>query len=413
MNPTITVVVGMLVAAGVVLLITLLRNMYVCAPSEVLIFSGRRWKLPDGKTIGFRCVRGGRAVRMPLVEVVDRMQLTNMAIELAVQSAYSKGGVPLQVVAVANIKIPSEEPLLHNALERFLGCTREQIIFVAKDTLEGNLRGVIAELTPEEINQKKDMFQQKLIDEAHRDMQRLGLVLDNLQIQSISDEVGYLNSVGRVRGAQVRKNARIGEVRAQASALVQKATNGMEAEIAKIEADLQVARKENERRIVEASTQREAMISEARGQVQAQVAEARAQLLAWDARIEQTRRKLAADIVAPAQAEKQKLEAQAKGQAASILAHGEAAASVLVRLGEAYKTSGTAARDALLLQKLSPIFESLTSTLKDIKIARLTVLGATGQSAGALGATVINATEQIRAATGVDVMRGLRAGSNS
>lgn len=413
MTPAITVVIGMLVAAGVILLFTLLRNTYVCAPSEVLIFSGRRWTLPDGKVIGFRCVRGGRAVRMPLVEVVDRMQLTNMGIELAVQSAYSKGGVPLQVVAVANIKIPSEEPLLHNALERFLGCTREQIIFVAKDTLEGNLRGVIAELTPEEINQKKDMFQQKLIDEAHRDMQRLGLVLDNLQIQSISDDVGYLTSVGRVRGAQVRKNARIGEVRAQASAQVQKANNGMEAEISKIEADLQVARKENERRIVEATTQREAMIAEARGQVAAQVAEAKAQLLTWDARIEQTRRKLAADVVAPAQAEKQRMEAEAKGQAASILAHGEAAASVLARLGEAYKTSGPAARDALLLQKLTPIFDSMTSTLKNLKIARLTVLGGAGQGGAALGATVINANEQIRAATGVDVMRGLRAGNNS
>jgi flotillin len=413
MTGSVAIVVGMLGAAGVILVITLLRNTFVCAPSEVLIFSGRRWKLPDGKIVGFRCVRGGRAVRMPLVEVVDRMQLTNMAIELAVQSAYSKGGVPLNVVAVANIKIPSEEPLLHNALERFLGCTREQIIFVAKDTLEGNLRGVIAELTPEEINQKKDMFQQKLIDEAHRDMQRLGLVLDNLQIQNISDEVGYLNSVGRVRGAQVRKNARIGEVRAQASAQVQKANNGMQAEISKIEADIAVAQKENERRIVEAQTQREAMIAEARGQVLAQVAEARAQARAWDARIEQTRRKLEADVVAPAQAEKQKLEADAKGKAASILAHGEAAASVLLRLGEAYKISGTAARDALLLQKLTPVFESLTSTLKDIKIERLTVLGGAGQAGNALGATVINANEQIRAATGVDVMRGLRAGNNN
>ena len=409
MTPEITIVMGMLAAAGVILVFTLLRNTYVCAPSEVLIFSGRRWKLPDGKVVGFRCVRGGRAIRMPLVEVVDRMQLTNMAIELAVQSAYSKGGVPLNVVAVANIKIPSEEPLLHNALERFLGCTREQIIFVAKDTLEGNLRGVIAELTPEEINQKKDMFQQKLIDEAHRDMQRLGLVLDNLQIQNISDEVGYLTSVGRVRGAQVRKNARIGEVRAQVSAQVQKANNGMQADISKIEADIQVAQKENERRIVEAKTQREAMIAEARGQVLAQVAEAKAQLLAWDARIEQTRRKLEADVVAPAQAEKQKLEANARAQAASIVAHGEAAASVLMSLGEAYKQSGPAARDALLLQKLAPVFEQLTSTLKDIKVARLTVLGGAGNGAAALGATVINANEQIRAATGVDVVRGLRA----
>jgi flotillin len=410
---SVAVVVGMLLAAGFILLVTLLRNTYVCAPSEVLIFSGRRWKLADGRIVGFRCVRGGRAIRMPLVEVVDRMQLTNMAIELAVQSAYSKGGVPLNVVAVANIKIPSEEPLLHNALERFLGCTREQIIFVAKDTLEGNLRGVIAELTPEEINQKKDMFQQKLIEEAHRDMQRLGLVLDNLQIQNISDEVGYLSSVGRVRGAQVRKNARIGEVRAQASAQVQKANNGMQAEIAKIEADIQVQQKENERRIVEARTQREAMIAEARGQVLAQVAEAKAQLLAWDARIEQTRRKLEADVVAPAQAEKLKLEAEAKGQASMIVAHGEAAASALARLGEAYKLSGPAARDALLLQKVTPVFEQLTSTLKDIKVGRLTVLGGVAQGGNTIGATVINASEQIRAATGVDLMRGLRAGNNN
>jgi len=402
------IVIVALALAALFIIITVLKNTYVCSPSEVLIFSGRTWPLPggEGKQVGFRCVRGGRATRIPLIEVVDRMQLTNMAIELSVQNAFSRGGVPLNVVAVANIKIPSEEPLLHNALERFLGASREQIIFVAKDTLEGNLRGVIAELTPEEINQKKDMFQQKLIDEAHRDMQRLGLVLDNLQIQNISDEVGYLTSVGRVRGAQVRKNAKIGEVRAQASAMVQKANNGMEAEIAKIEADIQVAQKENERRIVEARTQREAMIAEARGQVSAMVAEARAQLLAWDARIEQVRRALEADVVAPAQAEKQKCEQQAKGSAAVVLAQGKAGAQALGSLADAYKSSGTAARDALLLQKLAPIFEQLTSTLGDLKVDRLTVLGIKGGDG--LGATLLGANEQIRAATGVDLVAAAR-----
>jgi len=402
-GPAIAVALAALVVAGAFILVTVVRNTYVCAPSEVLIFSGRRWTLPDGKVVGFRCVRGGRAMRMPLIEVVDRMQLTNMAIELAVQSAYSKGGVPLQVVAVANIKIPSEEPLLHNALERFLGCTREQIIFVAKDTLEGNLRGVIAELTPEEINQKKVIFQQKLIEEAHRDLQRLGLVLDNLQIQNISDEVGYLTSVGRVRGAQVVKNGKIGEVRAKASAYVQKAKSMMEAEIAKIDADSQVASKENERRIVEARTQREALIAEARGQVQAQVAETRAQVTAWDARIEQVRRRLEADTVAPAAAEKHRLEAAAQAQAAAILARGKAGADALASLAEAYRGAGSGARDALLLQKLLPVFEHLTATMRDIKVDRLTVLG-TGRTGGGLGANVIGANEQIRAATGVDLV---------
>jgi flotillin len=403
-----SILIVCLLVAGFFILSTILRNTYVCSPSEVLIFSGRTWTTAEGREIGFRCVRGGRAMRMPFVEVVDRMQLTNMAIELSVQNAFSRGGVPLNVVAVANIKIPSAEPLLHSALERFLGATREQIIFVAKDTLEGNLRGVIAELSPEEINQKKDMFQQKLIEEAHRDMQRLGLVLDNLQIQNISDEVGYLSSVGRVRGAQVRKNATIGEVRAQVSAQVQKANNFMEAEMSKIDADLQVARKENERRIVEATTQREALIAEAKGQVAAQVAQAKAQLRAWDARIEQVRRKLAADVVAPANASKQQHEAAAKGEAASLLAHGRAAADALTSLAQAHKASGGAARESLLLQKLLPIFEQLTSTMKDVRVAKLTVLGRSDGADNNLGALAVSTNERIRATTGVDLLSSIQ-----
>lgn len=412
MNPiALAIVAGSLLVAGFFIIVTILRNLYVCSPSEVLIFSGRRHRTPDGKEVGFRVVRGGRAMRIPLFEVVDRMQLTNMAIELSVANAFSRGGVPLNVLAVANIKIPSEEPLLHNALERFLGCTQQQIMFVAKDTLEGNLRGVIAELTPEEINQKKVVFQQKLIEEADRDLQRLGLVLDNLQIQNISDDVGYLTSVGRVRGALVRRDAKIGELRARASALVQKAQNEMKSAIGRLEADIQVSQKENQRRIIEGRTQREAVIAEVRGQVVAQVAEARAQLIAWDARIEQVRRRLEADVIAPANAAKQKSEANSKGSAAQIIAEGRAGASALTALAEAYKSAGPRARDALLLQKLVPIFEQLTSTMKDIQVDRLTVLGTMGGGANAnsLGASIISANEQVRAATGVDLVAAARA----
>jgi flotillin len=335
------------------------------------------------------------------------MQLTNMAIELAVQGAYSKGGVPLNVTAIANIKIPSEEPLLHNAIERFLGYAQQQIMLIAKDTLEANLRGVIAELTPEEINQKKVVFQQKLIEEADRDLMRLGLVLDNLQIQNIADDVGYLTSVGRVRGSAVRRDAAIGEVRARATALVQKAQNTMNAEIAKIEADLQVARKENERRIVEAKTQREAVIAEVKGQVIAQVAEARAQLKAWDARVEQVRRKLEADVVAPADASRQQAEAQAKAGASQVAAQGRAAAAAVTAMAASYKAEG--GRDALLMQKLVPVFEQLASTLKDIKVDRLVVLGAGGGGSTASVATsLIAANAQLRAATGVDLVAAAR-----
>jgi flotillin len=403
------VVIAALLVAALVILVTVTRNLYVCSPSEVLIFSGRRWKTPDGKELGFRVVRGGRGMRLPLLEVVDRMQLTNMAIELAVQGAYSKGGVPLNVTAIANIKIPSEEPLLHNAIERFLGYSQQHIMLVAKDTLEANLRGVIAELTPEEINQKKVVFQQKLIEEADRDLMRLGLVLDNLQIQNISDDVGYLTSVGRVRGAKVRRDAAIGEVRARATALVQKAENTMNAEISKLDADIQVAQKENERRIVAATTQRAAVIAEVQGQVQAEIAEAGAQLKTWNARVEQVRRKLEADVVAPADAQRQKAEAQAKGQASQVVAQGRAAAAAMTALAEAYKASGARGRDALLLQKLIPVFDQLAGTLRAIQIDRLVVLGSgSGAGAGSALKSIITTNEQVRAATGVDLVAAAR-----
>ena len=379
-------VLAVLAVAAVAVIGTVMRNLYVCSPSEVLIFSGRRWKTPSEggtKDLGFRVVRGGRGMKVPLFEVVDRMQLTNMAIELSVTGAYSKGGVPLNVTAIANIKVPSEEPLLHNAIERFLGYAQQYIMGVAKDTLEANLRGVIAELTPEEINQKKVMFQQKLIEEADRDLMRLGLALDNLQIQNISDDVGYLTSVGRVRGAKVRRDAGSGEVRARATALVQKAQNTMNAEIAKIEADIQVARKENERRIVEARTKREAVIAEVRGQVQAQVAEAKAQLKAWEARVEQVRRKLEADVVVPADAQRQKAEQDAKGKASQIVAQARAQAAAVTALSDAYRAAGAHGREALLLQKVMPVFEELAGTLREIKVDRLVVLGSSGTATAA------------------------------
>lgn len=411
----ITIIVAAILAAAFYMLVIIVKNLYVCPPSEVLIFSGRRRRLrlpggqvPDKPEVGFRVVRGGRGMRIPLIEVVDRMSLTNMAIELSVTNAFSRGGIPLKVHAVANIKIPAEEPLLHNAIERFLGYPREGIMRVAKDTLEGNLRGVIAELTPEEINQQKVKFQQQLIEEADKDLHRLGLVLDNLQIQNISDDVGYLNSVGRVRTAMVTRNAKIAEVKANATSLVQKAHNQMNSEIAKIETEMQVSQRETKRRIVEASTQREAMIAEVRGQVQAQVTEARAQLLAWTARTEQVRLRLQADVVAPALANKAKAEAAAKAEAGTVIAQGRASAAALTSLAQAYLAGGKNARESLLVQKLLPVFEELTKTMKSLRVDRLTVLPSSGNGQQSIGSQVVTANEQVRSATGVDLLGSLQ-----
>ena len=177
------------------------KLLWVSTPNEALIFSGTTRQLGDGRSVGFRFVRGGRALRRPLVEKVDVLDLSMFTVVVNVTAAFSKGGIPLTVQGVANVKLPGEDPLLSNTVERFLGRSREEIYYIAKETLEGNLRGVLASLTPEEVNEDKQAFATKLLDEAEHDMSRIGLVLDTLKIQNVTDEVNYLQSIGRIRGA--------------------------------------------------------------------------------------------------------------------------------------------------------------------------------------------------------------------
>ncbi|HEY9667682.1 MAG TPA: SPFH domain-containing protein, partial [Coleofasciculaceae cyanobacterium] len=142
-----------------------IRNFYyICQPSEVLIFAGSRTQLPDGQDVGYRLVKGGSSLQVPLLERTFRMDLTNMIIDLRVVNAYSKGGIPLTVEGVANIKIAGTEPSIHNAIERLLGKTRKEIEQLAKETLEGNLRGVLASLTPEQANADQIAFAKILLE---------------------------------------------------------------------------------------------------------------------------------------------------------------------------------------------------------------------------------------------------------
>lgn len=389
----------------VLAVILVIKNVfYVCQPNEVLIFSGREHRLGD-MVVGYRVIKGGNAIRVPILETVDRIDLTNMIIDLTVKNAYSRGGIPLTVQAVANVKIPGEMPLLHNALERFLARSREEIMQIARETLEGNLRGVLATLTPEQVNMDKEAFASKLTEEAEHDLNRIGIVLDTLKIQNVGDEVGYLDAIGRMRSAHARRNAQIAEALTQSSAAEVKWRNYMQGEVSKLDAQMNIARKENERRIADATTRREAVIAEQIAEVQALTAQARAEIGMQEARIEQVRLRLQADIVQPAEARKNAAVAKAKADATRIVEQGKATAGVLTNLAATYRASGASARDVLLMQKLVPLTHLVAGTIGELKVDRLTVIGggASGTSGGSLAQTIVGASEQIRAATGVDL----------
>jgi flotillin len=394
-----------LVVAFIFLVLVVKNILYVCQPNEVLIFSGRSRVTDTGRKVGYRILKGGRGMRVPLIETVDRMDLTNMIIEVTVKNAYSKGGIPLTVHGVANIKIPGGEPLIHNALERFLGRSREDIMRVARETLEGNLRGVLATLTPEQVNEDKDEFAKELTREAEHDFERIGLVLDTCKIQNVSDDVGYLDAIGRMRSAHIRRNAQVAEAGRQAEAAEVKWENAMQGEVAKIEAAIAVARKENERRIADAKTKREALIAEERATVQAAIAQSTAELHMQAARIEQVRLQLMADVVQPAEAQKEQAIAEARAAAAKTIEQGRATAKVLTDLAASYRSTAGTGRDVLLMQKLVPILQTVSGTIGSLHVNRLTVVGRANGANGhePLASKIVNVNEQIKAATGIDV----------
>jgi flotillin len=393
------------IAAGVVvlfLIVTVKRLLWVSTPNEALIFAGTQRALP-GKTVGYRFVRGGRSLRRPFIERVEVMDLSMFTVMVHVTGAFSKGGIPLTVQGVANVKLPGEEPLLSNAVERFLGRSREEIYHIAKETLEGNLRGVLASLTPEEVNEDKMRFANTLLEEAEHDMSRVGLVLDTLKIQNVTDEVNYLSSIGRIRGATVNQEQAIAEAEARADAAVQQASNWARSEIAKLEADIIIAQQETQKRIADATSRREALIREARGEVAAQIAQVRAEIEKQRARALQEKRRLEADVVQPALAAQRAAEEQARGEAAALLERGRAEAESLRKLVESYRLGGGGARDVLALQSLLPMLAQVAGSHHALKIKKLSVLPADQSPGGELARQAIGASEQIKAATGVDL----------
>jgi flotillin len=396
------VLLGMGIVAGGITLSNLLE---ICEPNEVLVFSGSS----GGK--GYEVVHSGKKLRIPLFHRVDRLDVTNIVIDLNVSNAYSKGGIPLNIKGVANVKIASHQPLIANAVERFLGMSRDEVARVAKETLEGNLRGVLARLTPEQVNNDRRTFAEELSEEAEIDLSRMGLTLDTLKIQSVNDDKSYLDSIGRKQSAELIMNSRVAEAENRSEAAIRDADNQLKKAIAKIEAQKDIAKADAERRILDAKTRGEAMVAEEQSRIGAAVAKASASLDVQRARLEQVKRQLAADVIQPAQANKAELEAQAKGNAAKIIEDGKANVDALRALLETWQNAGDAARPIFMLQQFDAIMDSMMSTIQEIDIDKITIIDSKLESVdrqGSLPMKAASGAEQVKQTLGLDLPRMLQ-----
>jgi flotillin len=379
----------------------IIRNFYhICQPSEVLIFAGSKRQVPGRRDVGYRLVKGGSSIQLPLLEETYRMNLTNMIIELKVVNAYSKDGIPLTVEGVANIKIAGEEPTIHNAIERLLGKSRKDIEQLAKETLEGNLRGVLASLTPEQVNEDKIAFAKSLLEEAEDDLEKLGLVLDSLQVQNISDDVRYLDSIGRKQQADLQRDARIAEARAKAESVINASDNERLTSLRRIERDRAVAEAEAERRVRDTLTKRQALIAEVEAEVGTKIARTQAEVRVQTERIEQAKNQLQADVIAPAEASCKQSIAQAKGNASSIVEDGKAKVEGIRQLAESWKAAGPDAKEIFLLQKLDVLLKAIATSVPEVEVQNVTVIDAdNGNRAMQIAAFL----EQLKQTTGMDV----------
>ena len=396
------VAIGLTGAAGVWAFVVLLRQLYyICQPSEVLIFAGLKRTTGSGQRVGYRTVRGGSALRIPLLEEVMRLDLSNMIIDLRVDNAYSKGGVPLNVSGVANIKISGEEPGIHNAIERLIGKSQEEIRHIAKETLEGNLRGVMASLTPEQLNEDKLTFARTLLDEAEDDLQKLGLVLDTLQIQNISDDVRYLDSIGRKQLVELKRDSRIAEAEASSQSAVKQAENERITALRRLDKELAIATANAEKRKKDALTRREALVAEVQAEVGAELARAEAELPVQQERIKQVTQQLEADVIAPAESECETMMADAKGEAATIIEQGRSQAEGLQELVESLKRSGDDAKRLFLLQKLKPLLTMLSETVQPIEVEEVTLIG---EREGQVNLSLATLLRQLQDSTGIRLL---------
>jgi flotillin len=273
--PQVGIIAGAVVLAVIaIVLMTINRLIVIVPPNMAAAITGRKRELEDGGAVGYRTVTGGRTLRIPMIEQVQWLSLGTIPLEISVQDAYSKGNIPLSVHAVANVKIASApETVFNNAVERLLGKNIAQIEGLARETLTGNLRGVLAKLTPEEVNEDRLGFAKHLSEEADHDLKKLGLQLDVLKIQHVSDKVGYLQAIGEKATAEALRDAEIAKANAIAETRRKQAEAKKLAEVAAAENDAETKQRQAEARML-------AQVAEAQAEAEIKQKQAEARRLA-------------------------------------------------------------------------------------------------------------------------------------
>jgi flotillin len=397
------------VIALMVIVIYIKANMKICTPNEVMIFSGRKFKGKGQDAVGYRIIRGGRALKVPLIETVHTLSLSTIPLDMDVEGALTKGTIPVSVKVMANIKIAgSMEDGLGNAIERFLGKSPAAISATGKEIIEGTLRGALATMEPEEANSNRIALANQVAKEASEDMKRMGLILDTLKIQKLKDDSGYLDAIARKKNAQVQRDARIVEADSNAEASRKESEGKKISDIANIESRRSVIETEMDFRTQQAEWESKVNHAEEKAKMAGDISRMEELTVLEGKRVEANRLKYEAEVVIPATAEKEALLMKAVGEAATTLEEGKSKAEAIRLLREQWEQQDS--KELFMIQLMPELVEKVTHVIsKNLNVERLTVVDGGGNGSGlphlvgSLAGSVNSFFEQLKTLTGLDI----------
>jgi flotillin len=432
----VVMVIAGLALAFILAIYAVARRYKKVGPNQVMIISGRKYKIKtsDGRTeeVGFRIRRGGGAFILPLVEKIDLLSLEIITLDITTPEVYTRPGVPIIVDGVAQVKVGGDEESIRTSAEQFLGKTSEQIKEIAMQTVEGHLRAIVGTMTVEDIYKNRDQFASSVQEVAVSDLANMGLHIVSFTLKDIRDNHGYLEALGKPRTAEVKRDAIIAQAEADRDATIRSAGARQAGEIAKFQAETQIAEAQKNFLLQKAGF--DASTNEAKAQadlaydlqryktnqslkreeVQIAVVEKEQQIVVQEREISRREKELEATVKRQADAERYRIqteaeanrfkyETEARGQAEAQKATGYAGADVVKATGcaeaEVIAVKGAAEAEAmakkatswkeynqaavlqLILQALPEIAQAIAQPLS--KTESITIVSTGGENAGA------------------------------
>ena len=406
MQPEILIAICVAVVIVFALLMGILSRYRKCPSDKILVIYGKVGSDKNGQARSAKCVHGGAAFIMPIIQSYQFMDLTPISINVDLKNALSKQNIRVDVPSRFTVGISTEPGIMQNAAERLLGLRMNEIQELAKDIIFGQLRLVGATMEIEEINNDRDKFLVAVSNNVEIELKKIGLRLINVNVTDINDESGYIEALGKEAAAKAINDAKksvaekdrdgeIGQANAQRDQRIQVAAANALAIKGENESKIEVAQSEALRREKEAESMRLATAAEA-----VQAAKAKEEAYIAQQQAEQTRAALEtatqqADVIVKAKIAKEQaeIEAEAKAEVARRTAKGEAdalfakmeaqargAQEILVKqadgMRELVNAAGGNADSAIkliLANNMEELMKIQVEAIKNIKIDKVTV----------------------------------------